>query len=126
FLYLPIKNTGLLSELLIINFQLLITSGSSLQIFVTFTLFLNLKTNHMHFLWFILLGAVAGWLAGQITKGGGFGLLGNIIVGILGAVIGGWLAGVIGILPTNLLGELLVATGGAIVLLFLVSLIKKS
>lgn len=80
----------------------------------------------MHFLWFILLGAVAGWLAGQITKGGGFGLLGNIIVGILGAVIGGWLAGVIGILPTNLLGELLVATGGAIVLLFLVSLIKKS
>ncbi|MBS1915237.1 MAG: GlsB/YeaQ/YmgE family stress response membrane protein [Bacteroidetes bacterium] len=80
----------------------------------------------MHFLWFILLGAVAGWLAGQITKGGGFGLLGNIIVGILGAVVGGWLAGVIGILPTNLLGELLVATGGAVVLLFVVSLIRKS
>ncbi|MBS1598307.1 MAG: GlsB/YeaQ/YmgE family stress response membrane protein [Bacteroidetes bacterium] len=80
----------------------------------------------MHFLWFILLGAVAGWLAGQITKGGGFGLLGNIVVGILGAVIGGWLAGVLGILPTNLLGELLVATGGAVVLLFVVSLIKKS
>ena len=80
----------------------------------------------MHFLWFILLGAVAGWLAGQITKGGGLGLLGNIIVGILGAVIGGWLAGVLGILATNLLGELLVATGGAVVLLFLVSLIKKS
>jgi uncharacterized membrane protein YeaQ/YmgE (transglycosylase-associated protein family) len=80
----------------------------------------------MHFLWFIILGAVAGWLAGQITKGGGFGLLGNIIVGILGAVIGGWLAGVLGILPTNLLGELLVATGGAVVLLFLVGLIKKS
>ena len=80
----------------------------------------------MHFLWFILLGAVAGWLAGQITKGGGFGLLGNIIVGILGAVIGGWLAGVLGILTTNLLGELLVATGGAVVLLFVVSLIKKS
>ena len=80
----------------------------------------------MHFLWFIILGAVAGWLAGQITKGGGFGLIGNIIVGILGAVIGGWLAGILGILPTNLLGELLVATGGAVVLLFLVSLIKRS
>lgn len=46
----------------------------------------------MHFLWFILIGAIAGWLAGQITKGGGFGLLGNIVIGILGAVIGGWLA----------------------------------
>lgn len=79
----------------------------------------------MHFIWFILLGAVAGWLAGQITKGGGFGLLGNIIVGILGAVIGGWLAGSLGIWSSSLLGELLIATGGAIVLLFLIGLIKK-
>jgi uncharacterized membrane protein YeaQ/YmgE (transglycosylase-associated protein family) len=80
----------------------------------------------MNFLWFILIGAVAGWLAGQITKGGGFGLLGNIVVGILGAVIGGWLAGILGIWTNSLIGALLVATGGAIVLLFLVSLIKKS
>jgi uncharacterized membrane protein YeaQ/YmgE (transglycosylase-associated protein family) len=80
----------------------------------------------MHFLWFILLGAVAGWLAGQITKGGGFGLLGNIIVGILGAVIGGWLAGVLGIFSGSLLGSLLIATGGAVVLLFVIGLIKKS
>ncbi len=79
----------------------------------------------MHFIWFILLGAVAGWLAGQITKGGGFGLLGNIIVGILGAVIGGWLAGALGIWSSSLLGELLIATGGAVVLLFLIGLIKK-
>jgi uncharacterized membrane protein YeaQ/YmgE (transglycosylase-associated protein family) len=80
----------------------------------------------MNFVWFILLGAVAGWLAGQITKGGGFGLIGNIIVGILGAVIGGWLAGALGIGGGGLLGALLIATGGAVVLLFLVSLIKKS
>lgn len=79
----------------------------------------------MHFVWFILLGAVAGWLAGQITKGGGFGLIGNIVVGILGAVIGGWLAGILGIWSNSLLGELLIATGGAVVLLFLISLIKK-
>jgi len=79
----------------------------------------------MHFIWFILLGAVAGWLAGQITKGGGFGLLGNIVVGILGAVIGGWLAGALGIWSSSLLGELLIATGGAVVLLFLIGLIKK-
>jgi len=80
----------------------------------------------MNFVWFILLGAVAGWLAGQITKGGGFGLIGNIIVGILGAVIGGWLAGALGIFSGSLLGSLLIATGGAIVLLFVISLIKKS
>lgn len=79
----------------------------------------------MHFIWFILLGAVAGWLAGQITKGGGFGILGNIVVGILGAVIGGWLAGALGIWSSSLLGELLIATGGAVVLLFLIGLIKK-
>lgn len=79
----------------------------------------------MNFVWFILLGAVAGWLAGQITKGGGFGLIGNIVIGILGAVIGGWIAHSLGIWGASLLGELLIATGGAIVLLFLVGLIKK-
>ena len=79
----------------------------------------------MNFVWFILLGAVAGWLAGQITKGGGFGLVGNIIVGIVGAVIGGWLAHALGIFSSGIIGELIVATGGAIVLLFIVGLIKK-
>lgn len=80
----------------------------------------------MEFLWFILIGAAAGWLAGQIWKGSGLGVLGNIIVGILGGVIGGWLAGKLGISFAGLLGNLLVATGGAIVLLFLASLIKKA
>jgi uncharacterized membrane protein YeaQ/YmgE (transglycosylase-associated protein family) len=79
----------------------------------------------MQYLWFVLIGAAAGWLAGQIMKGGGFGLLGNIIVGILGGVIGGWLAHSLGIGGGGLLGELLIATGGAIVLLFLIGLIKK-
>ncbi len=81
----------------------------------------------MHFLWFILIGAVAGWLAGQITKGGGFGLLGNIVVGILGAVIGGWLARQLNIsVGGGLLGSLLLATCGAVVLLFLISLFRKA
>ena len=79
----------------------------------------------MHFIWFILLGALAGWLAGQITKGGGFGLIGNIVIGILGAVIGGWVAGALGIWSSSLLGELLIATGGAILLLYLIRLIKR-
>ena len=81
----------------------------------------------MVFLWFILIGALAGWLAGQIFKGRGLGLLGNIVVGILGGIIGGWLAGRLGIsFGGGLLGSLLTATGGAIVLLFIVSLIKKA
>lgn len=80
----------------------------------------------MEFIWFILIGAVAGWLGAQIFKGSGLGLLGNIIVGVLGGVIGGWLAGKLGITSGGILGSLLVATCGAVILLFIVSLIKKS
>ena len=81
----------------------------------------------MELLWIILIGAVAGWLAGQIFKGRGLGLLGNIVVGILGAIVGEWVARKLGIhLMDGLLGRLLTATGGAIILLFLVSLIKKA
>ena len=79
----------------------------------------------MAFLWFILLGALAGWLAGQITKGSGFGLLGNIIVGVLGAVLGGWLARILGIWSGSLLGELIIATLGAVLLLYLIRQLKK-
>lgn len=80
----------------------------------------------MEFIWFIIIGAVAGWLAGQIFKGSGLGLLGNIVVGILGGIVGGWLAGKLGITFGGKLGSLLVATGGAIILLFVASLIKKA
>lgn len=51
----------------------------------------------MAFIWFAIIGIIAGWLAGQIMKGRGFGLLGNLVVGVIGAVIGGWLAGALGI-----------------------------
>lgn len=81
----------------------------------------------MHFLWFILIGAVAGWLAGLITKGGGFGLLGNIVIGIVGAVIGGWLARTLNIsVGGGTFGSLLVATGGAVVLLVLIGMLRGS
>ena len=76
---------------------------------------------------FLLIGAAAGWLAGLLIKGGGFGIVGNIIVGVLGAVLGGWLFGVLGISigGGKWVGPLVTATIGAIVLLFVVSLIKK-
>ncbi len=77
-------------------------------------------------LWFLIIGAIAGWLAGQFMKGSGFGLLGDIVVGVIGAFLGGWLFGKLGIWPGGgLLGSLIVAFVGAIILLFLVRLIRR-
>jgi uncharacterized membrane protein YeaQ/YmgE (transglycosylase-associated protein family) len=74
-------------------------------------------------LWLVI-GAVAGWLAGKIMKGKGFGLIGNIIVGIIGAVIGGWLLG--GLFSgLGLIGTLITAVVGAVLLLFVIGLIFK-
>ena len=77
----------------------------------------------------VVLGALAGWLAGQIMKGKGLGTMGNIIVGIVGSFVGGWLAGELGIAGAQTGGfsipSILTATGGACVLLFVIGLIKK-
>ena len=76
-------------------------------------------------LWLII-GAVAGWLAGKIVEGAGFGLIVDIIVGVVGAFIGGWLAGVLGIdIGGGLIGSLIVAVVGAVILLFALRLIKQ-
>jgi len=80
----------------------------------------------MYLIWVVLVGILAGWLAGQITKGRGFGLLGDLIVGILGSSLGSFLFGVIGIFTYGLLGRLVMAVVGAIVLLWLIRLIKRS
>lgn len=75
---------------------------------------------------FVAIGAVAGWLAGLLMRGGGFGLLGNIVVGIIGAVGGGALFGVPGLSAASLIGSIVTATLGAVVLLFVISFIKKT
>jgi uncharacterized membrane protein YeaQ/YmgE (transglycosylase-associated protein family) len=75
---------------------------------------------------FLVIGAVAGWLAGLFMRGGGFGLLGNIVVGVIGALIGGFLFGLLGIAAGGLLGSLIMAVVGAVVLLFVVGLIKRA
>ena len=80
----------------------------------------------MDIIWFLLVGAVSGWLAGQLWKGGGFGLIGNIVVGILGGIAGGWIAGKLGIGGGGLLWHIVISAGGAWVLLYLISLIKKT
>jgi uncharacterized membrane protein YeaQ/YmgE (transglycosylase-associated protein family) len=79
----------------------------------------------MEFVWFILIGIAAGWLAGKIMKGSSFGLLGNLIVGVLGALLGGFLFGLLGIWTTGLVGSLITATVGAIVLLVLLRYVKR-
>ncbi len=62
---------------------------------------------------FLLIGAVAGWLAGLVMKGGGFGLLGNMVIGIIGAFVGGFLFGLLGITAGGLIGSIITATIGA-------------
>ncbi|MES2424195.1 MAG: GlsB/YeaQ/YmgE family stress response membrane protein [Pseudomonadota bacterium] len=81
----------------------------------------------MELLWFILIGLVAGWLAGQLVKGGGFGVIGDIIVGVIGALLGGFLFGTFGVSAGGgLLGSLIVATIGAVILLVLLRVIKRA
>lgn len=81
----------------------------------------------MEFVWFILVGLVAGWLAGVLVKGGGFGVVGDIVVGILGALVGGFLFGVLGFSGGGgLLGSIVIATVGAVVLIFVLRLIKRA
>ena len=80
----------------------------------------------MSFVWFLLIGIAAGWLAGQIMKGGGFGVLGDLIVGVIGALLGGFLFGLLGITAGGLLGSLITATVGAIVLIALLRVIRHS
>ena len=75
---------------------------------------------------FLSIGAVAGWLAGLLMKGGGFGLLGNIVVGIIGAVLGGYVFGLLGISAGGLIGSIFTATAGAVLLLFIVRLVKRA
>tara|TARA_R110002073_G_scaffold322611_1_gene499342 strand:+ start:1901 stop:2182 length:282 start_codon:yes stop_codon:yes gene_type:complete len=75
----------------------------------------------------IIIGAIAGWLAGQIVKGFGFGLLGNIVVGIVGAFVAGLIFPVIGLgFGGGVVGSIIHATLGAVILLFVIKLVKRA
>ncbi len=77
-------------------------------------------------LYFLVIGVIAGWLAGQLTRGRGFGLLGDIVVGIIGAMVGGFLFGLVGLASYSFIGSLVTATVGAIILLYVVRLLKSA
>ncbi len=78
----------------------------------------------MGILAFVLIGLLAGWLAGRIMKGRGFGVLGNLVVGVLGAVVGGWLFSILGLHGAGFIGSVITATAGAVALLFVVGLVR--
>ena len=74
----------------------------------------------MSFLWYILIGILAGWVAGKIMRGGGFGLVVNLVVGIIGGLLGGWLFGLFGLIPVGSICCFITSLIGAIVLLWMV------
>jgi len=76
-------------------------------------------------LYTVIVGLIAGWLAGQVMKGGGYGALEDIILGILGGILGGWLFGVLGLHAGGLIGRIVVAFVGAVILVWLTRLVKK-
>ena len=79
----------------------------------------------MDIVWFLLIGLSAGWLASQIMKGGGSGLVTDLIMGVIGAILGGFLFGLLGLAATGLIGSLVTATVGAIVLIAGLRLINR-
>ncbi len=74
----------------------------------------------MHWLVFLIIGIVAGWLAGKLTRGHGFGVVGDLVVGILGAFIGGFIFRLLGVASYSFIGSLVTATVGAVILLWII------
>jgi len=79
----------------------------------------------MHLIYFLIIGLAAGWLAGQIMKGKGFGLLGNLLLGCIGAFVGGFVFDVLGIYTRGTIGSIIAALAGALLLLWGINLLKK-
>ena len=77
-------------------------------------------------IWFLLIGLIAGWLAGQVMRGGGYGIVGDMIVGVIGAFLGGWLFSLIGIHAGGLIGSIITAFVGAIVLIAILRAIRRA
>lgn len=77
-------------------------------------------------IWWIVVGLIAGWLAGQVMKGGGYGVLADIVLGILGGILGGWLFGKMGVGAGGTIGSIVVAFVGAVILVGITRLLKRA
>ncbi len=80
----------------------------------------------MHLIWLLIIGLLAGWMAGHVTRGRGFGLLGDMIVGVIGAWLGGRILHVLGLYSVGFIGSLATALIGAVILLALIRIIKSA
>ena len=76
-------------------------------------------------IWFLIIGLAAGWLAGKVMKGSGYGLIGDLVIGVIGAFLGGWIFGLLHIAAGGLLGLLVMAFVGAVVLVWLLRMLKR-
>ncbi|HOY30082.1 MAG TPA: GlsB/YeaQ/YmgE family stress response membrane protein [Flavobacteriales bacterium] len=79
----------------------------------------------MGIIWSLIVGGVAGWLAGQFMKGSGYGLLVNILLGLLGGFVGDLVFGLLGLDATNLIGRIICATVGAVLIIVLARAVRK-
>jgi len=79
----------------------------------------------MHFIIFLIVGLVAGWLASVLVRGRGLGLIGNLVVGVIGAFLGGFLLRAVGLAAFGLIGSIIQATIGAVVLLVIIKALRK-
>ncbi|HEV2425083.1 MAG TPA: GlsB/YeaQ/YmgE family stress response membrane protein [Terriglobia bacterium] len=77
-------------------------------------------------IWWIVVGLIAGWAAGKIMKGGGYGVIADIVLGILGGIIGGWIVGFFGLAGGGLISSILVAILGAVILIWITRILKKA
>jgi uncharacterized membrane protein YeaQ/YmgE (transglycosylase-associated protein family) len=77
-------------------------------------------------IWWAIVGLIAGWAAGQLMKGGGYGVVMDIVLGIIGAVVGGWLMGILGIHAGGFIGTIIVAIIGAVFLIWITRMLKKA
>lgn len=80
----------------------------------------------MHLLWTLIIGGLAGFIAGKLMRGEGFGILVDILVGIVGGWIGGWVFGMLGIAAGGFIGSLIVSIIGAVILIWIIRLIKRA
>jgi uncharacterized membrane protein YeaQ/YmgE (transglycosylase-associated protein family) len=84
------------------------------------------EAEEMGFIYWIVVGLIAGWLAGKVMKGGGYGILVDIVLGIVGGIVGGWVFGLLGIWPGGgIIGSIIVAFVGAVILVWITRLLKK-
>ena len=77
-------------------------------------------------IWWIIVGLIAGWAAGKIMKGGGYGAVMDIVLGILGAIVGGWLFALLGIYAFGFIGSIVVAIVGAVFLIWISRMLKRA